>query len=276
MKLLWLLMLVSQFAIAQQDYYVFIQQPTGKPFYVRMGEESYSSSATGHLILSPMKDSVYDMYIGFPQSRVPEQLFRVEVDNNDRGFELKQFDGSWQLLDIQNRQLVRSVGRVVQLAQGVKRTDTYSHLMAGVVDDTAVLYIDSMAYADTSAAALKAAGKRVDSTRVLIDTAVSVPDTAIAQEGSTGAGTPAGQDKRRRKKEKGEVVVKDSTVGKKVVTDVDQTQADSTVRQVAPQNGRDPRDIIRYRTENVQEGRLMIYVDRSGAVADTIRIIVPR
>src|SRR4026208_1111577 len=78
-------------AISQQDFYIFIQEPSHQPFYVRMGEESHSSSAEGHIILSKLKDSVYNLYIGFPRSR-SEQMFTIEMKKKDHGYELRNVE----------------------------------------------------------------------------------------------------------------------------------------------------------------------------------------
>lgn len=215
---------------AQQDYFVFIQQVSGEPFYVRMGEESYSSSANGHLILSRLKDSTYQMFIGFPKGRNAEQLFTVPVNKKDRGFELKQIDGQWQLFDLQSLQLMRPVAGADNSGL-TKKEDSYSRLMAGVVDDTAVLY---------STAAEREEVKNEKPTRPVpkgVDTAVKA-----------GAKAALSADTAK------------------------QTASAPPVRS----SGRDKRDIIRYSTENIVEGKLMIYLDRTSEVTDTIRIIVPR
>lgn len=193
------LLLVVNLLVAQSRF-VFVQETGRRPFYVRMGDNSFSSSAGGHLILSGMKDSVYSMFVGFPRAQYPEQLFNVEIKGKDRGFELKNIDGQWELYDLLTMQFVRPARSELKTEQGEKKTDSYSLLMAGVVDDTAVLY-------------------------------------ASAHELKAG--------------------VKDST-------------------RAASGQVYDKRDIIRYQTENIKGGKLMIYLDRSSPVIDTIRLVIPR
>lgn len=194
------LLLLANLLFAQQGRFVFIQETGGRPFYVRMEDNSFSSSPGGHLILSSLKDSVYSMFIGFPRAQYPEQLFNVEVKGKDRGFELKNIDGQWELYDLLTMQFILPARSEEKTMQGEKKTDSYSLLMAGVVDDTAVLY-------------------------------ASVRDE-VAGKGDSAALSS------------GQVY--------------------------------DKRDIIRYATENIEEGKLMIYLDRSGPVVDTIRLIIPR
>lgn len=215
---------------AQKDYFIFIQNTSGQPFYVRMGEKSFSSSVGGHIILAGLKDSSYNLYIGFPKNIAPEQLFIVPVHLKDRGFELKYMNGEWQLFDLQALQLIKPTATKEKNgeARGVKKTDSYSQLMAGVVNDTAVLYAGS-------------AGSPQEQHK----------DTAAAKMQET-------------------IVVKEPVIKEPVIKD--------TV--APPLAARTPvainRDIIRYASENLIDGKLIIYIDRTTAAADTIRIIIPR
>jgi hypothetical protein len=174
---------------AQQEHFVFIQESNKQPFYVRVGEESQSSSASGHIILAPIKDSVYSFFIGFPKARYAEQPFTIPV-RRDVGFELKRVEGVWQLIDLQSQQVIRPNINNVQVAKDSPNVATVTDSVAAKPGDQAV----------------------VRQTRAKRDSSVN----------------------------------------------------------------RDPRDIIRFSTENVVDGKLIIYHDRSDVVTDTIRIIIPR
>src|SRR5215213_4759497 len=92
---------------AQQQYFVFIRSEKDQPFYVRMEERNLSSSPIGHIILSKLKDSTYNIVIGFPKSQFPEQEFIIPINKKDRGFELKNLgDKGWALFDVQSMQLI--------------------------------------------------------------------------------------------------------------------------------------------------------------------------
>src|SRR5688572_26283927 len=151
---------------AQQEHFVFIQESNKQPFYVRVGEESQSSSASGHIILAPIKDSVYSFFIGFPKARYAEQPFTIPV-RRDVGFELKRVEGVWQLIDLQSQQVIRPNINNARDTGGVRRDDAYSKLMADVVDDTSVLYaeiLDTVQVVDSVViAAAAAAPQAVDS-----------------------------------------------------------------------------------------------------------------
>ena len=258
---------------AQQDFYIFIQEPSHQPFYVRMGEESHSSSAEGHIILSKLKDSVYNLYIGFPRSR-SELLFTIEMKKKDHGYELRNVDGRRKLFDLQLLQVVEPVTSTQVNDQTIRKTDDYSELMAGVVDDSAVLYT-SPADTLTSDTALAKVQKDssavavVDSSKMKKEAAVvvAVDKTKAKKVKKAKPETPAADSA----VVENESVTTNTALSKKDTANVDTTtvvQADSSVR--------DKRDIIRLSTENIVEGKLMIYVDRTGPVNDTIRIIIPR
>jgi hypothetical protein len=224
--------------VAQKDFFVFLQQGSGQPFYVRMGEKTFSSSSSGHLILAGLADSVYDLYMGFPKSTAPELLFVVPVHQKDRGFELKSMIGGWELFDLQSFEFIKAlvVKEKATAAQGDKKTDTYSALMAGVVDDSSVLY--------TNVAQKEQPEKQ-----------------AVAQK------APVAVKKSLAEVKKDSVVIRDTNAvaAKNPVTDTT-----GTVKPVVNKN------IVRYGSENTEEGREIIYIDRTAPATDTIKILIPR
>jgi hypothetical protein len=254
-------------AVGQQEYYIFIQEPSRQPFYVRMGQESHSSSAEGHIILAKLKDSAYNLYIGFPKSR-DEELFSITMNKKDHGYELRGTNGRRQLFDVVTLQTMNAVASTLSDGQTIRKTDSYSELMAGVVDDSAVLYTSP---ADTLTSDTALASGKLDSGRVTK---------------ATGKGKP--------KKKKAAAIVADTVVAKKEVpvaivdsiaaridsvaeVKIDSVAAPPVAVAAQPDSSvKDKRDIIRLSTENVAEGKLIIYVDRTGAANDTIRIIIPR
>jgi hypothetical protein len=143
--------------------------------------------------------------------------------------------------------------------------------MAGVVDDSAVLYTSP---ADTLTSDTALAKDQKDSVQ-----AVAVTDTART---SRDAPVVSAIDSTRVKKTVTEITADDTIKLKRETAPADTTivkkNPTSTETTIIPADSaaRDKRDIIRLSTENIVEGKLMIYVDRSGPVNDTIRIIIPR
>ncbi len=122
---------------------ILIDAENKEAFSVRIGDEFYTSSRHGHLVLPHLKDTVYRLNLRFPRKNLAEQVFPVTVHNKDLGFILKGADSSWILYNWQSRQTIHPVSerdssRILEL--GVKRDDGFSRLMAAVVNDTSVMY----------------------------------------------------------------------------------------------------------------------------------------
>ena len=124
---------------AQKVYFVYLQSEKEQPFFVRVDEKVYSSTASGYLILSKLRDSVYQFTIGFPQSKFPEQKFSVTVKGKDRGFLLKNFgDKGWGLFDLQTLSVQMAL---VETKDGSMRTERmeitpFTAILAKAADDT--------------------------------------------------------------------------------------------------------------------------------------------
>src|SRR5882757_857744 len=81
-----LLILMAGRNYAQQNYFVLIQADNNQPFYIRMEDKAFSSSAEGHLILSQLKEGSYTITIGFPGKLSPEQQFSISLFKKDLEF----------------------------------------------------------------------------------------------------------------------------------------------------------------------------------------------
>ena len=218
----------------QQDHFMYIEQVGGHPFYVRLGEKSFSSSFSGHIIVPGLQEDSLDIYIGLPGEDTKEQLFKVVIQQKDRGFELSGSNGMLLLTDLQSRQEIRGISaeEKANAVQGIKKEDSYSFLMAGIVDDSAVLY-----------------------TSMIRKEQIKEQDTVALV-----------------KKAKKRTAVR--PVSKGVPKHTDPQPAAETVIENAPVAVN--QNIVRFGSENQEEGKLIIYIDRTSEVADTIRVLIPR
>src|SRR5688572_17705250 len=90
------------YSYSQKVYFVYLQSDPEQAFYVRVKDHVYSSSSSGYLILSKLRDSSYSITIGFPQNKWPEQEFKVDIRGKDHGYLLKNFgEKGWGLYDLQ-------------------------------------------------------------------------------------------------------------------------------------------------------------------------------
>lgn len=88
--------------------FAYIQTENKQPFYVRWNNKVWSSSTTGYLILSKIKDQQINIVVGFPKNLYPEQTFTIVFPGNkDAGFLLKDFGNKgWVLYNLQSLSLV--------------------------------------------------------------------------------------------------------------------------------------------------------------------------
>jgi hypothetical protein len=112
-------------------------------FTIRVGDQFYTSSSHGHVVLSHLKDSNYRLGLRFPKMNMTELVFPVTVRQKDLGFQLKGSESSWVLYNWQTKETIKQVyerdsSRILE--QGIKRDDGFSRLMAAVVNDTSVMY----------------------------------------------------------------------------------------------------------------------------------------
>jgi hypothetical protein len=90
-------------ASSQKVYFVYLQSENEQPFFVKINEQVHSSTASGYLILSRLRDSTYNFSVGFPQDKWPEQNFSVKVNKKDHGYIIKNFgEKGWGLFDLKD------------------------------------------------------------------------------------------------------------------------------------------------------------------------------
>ena len=100
-------------ALAQ--HYIFIEAEGQQPFYLKRNGETYSSNASGFIILSKITENVVDVIIGFPNRVYPEFVFKISGLEKDKGFRLKRAEkGNWVLLDHITQNLV--LGKTIDQA----------------------------------------------------------------------------------------------------------------------------------------------------------------
>lgn len=172
-------------AYSQQDGLILIDAENNQPFYLRMGDKIYNSSPVGHLTVSNLKDSAYIITIGFPKNHFPESQFSVRVTRKDQGFHLKQSeDKGLELYNWQTRATIFAIpsvtnARTRNLVKGIRMDDAFSRLMAGVVNDTLVMYNTYIP------------DKAIDSPKSISETNVQVPEKLKTVGDSSGKQTAA-------------------------------------------------------------------------------------
>lgn len=150
MRWRWSLTIVCVFLLfagntnsALAQHYVFIEAEGQQPFYVKREGKTYSSNASGFIILSKITDPVLDLVIGFPNSAYPEFVFKISGLEKDRGFHLKRGEkGNWVLLDriTQNLVLGNSIGQAAAASsRQVIESSSFAQLLSETSGDKSLL-----------------------------------------------------------------------------------------------------------------------------------------
>jgi len=194
--LLIVLFLLVQSTRAQAVYFMAIDADNGQPFSVIIGKKNYSSDSRGHLVIPNLKDSAYELAVNFPRQQFPEQFFSVAVAQKDRGFQLKKTgEQQWALYDWRTLELIQP-GKLKQeevLPVAAKRNDAFAQLMAGVVNDTAVLYKQTAAIVKKEKEKEAAPAKEIRKEQE--KEVVAVKDPVVVKSQDTTAAHPVQQEK---------------------------------------------------------------------------------
>jgi len=142
-KLFVFLIFVSASVKAQKVYFIYLQTDNQQPFYARMGEKVYSSTASGYLILSNLRDSVYSLKIGVPASQVLDQPYSITVNKKDQGFLIKNFgEKGWGLFNLSSMAITMPASNSLNPVQTVKtekrEDNAFTNLLAKAADDSTI------------------------------------------------------------------------------------------------------------------------------------------
>ncbi|HAN65101.1 MAG TPA: hypothetical protein DCQ34_01880, partial [Chitinophagaceae bacterium] len=84
---------------AQTFHYLYLETEGGQPFYVRMQQKTYSSAASGYLLIPRLSAGKQVMTIGFPGDARPREY--AIMLQHDAGYMLRKTNsGNWALTDL--------------------------------------------------------------------------------------------------------------------------------------------------------------------------------
>ena len=96
----------------------------------------YSSTASGYVIVSKLKDSTYSFIVGFPQNKWAEQKFSVALNKKDHGYLVKNFgEKGWGLYDLQTMSLQMAGSDNAKTSTGEKDESPFTDILAKASDD---------------------------------------------------------------------------------------------------------------------------------------------
>jgi hypothetical protein len=107
MFLLLGMLLFSRMEAQQHARYIYIQSENNQPYYVRLNGNTYSSNASGYLLIPQLNSGDYTIQLGFARSTA-EYAFSFPIAQDDRGFSLKQgVDNGWSLFDMVSFNIIK-------------------------------------------------------------------------------------------------------------------------------------------------------------------------
>lgn len=144
MKVLFgILLFFSSFSgFAQNKYYLYIDSEQKLNFYLHH-KDTIVTSKGGYLIIPSLNPGEYDFRLGIPGENEKQYIFSVSLMERDRSFTLREKSGNHSLYDLFSGEIIepkRTIGGTKSEFSGQVRSDAYSLLLAGVVNDSAVLY----------------------------------------------------------------------------------------------------------------------------------------
>jgi hypothetical protein len=139
------LLIISTGVRSQHHHFFYIQTDQQQPFYIKIGNEVLSSSSAGFLIIPKLKDSAFEMIVGFPKDQFPEYRFKIAQVKKDRGMSLKNFgEKGWGLFDLQTleiqmgEKIIREEPKKVVVPQPITN-DAFTVALASVIDDPGLM-----------------------------------------------------------------------------------------------------------------------------------------
>lgn len=128
-------------ASAQQTYFAYLQTENRQPFYVKMNNLRYSSTASGYVILPNLPGGKHELQIGFPKNEWGEQSVSVDLEQKDQGYLLKQFgDKGWGLFNLQTFAISMAAGKNNAVAGNAAPADAgeFAGMLSNVVKDPGI------------------------------------------------------------------------------------------------------------------------------------------
>ena len=139
MKALLVLLLCSFQVKAQQNHFVYIESPNKLPFYIRINQQVYSSTAEGYVILAPLSSGNYPCIIGFPKNQWPTQSVTLSLANQDFGFLLQQdAQQTWGLFNLMDTTRIAATAKSVPGLSSTVVLDEFSTVLAAASNTTLI------------------------------------------------------------------------------------------------------------------------------------------
>ena len=133
------------FFSTKAQHYFFIESDGQQAFYIKKSDTLYSSSANGFLIIPKNTEKTFSITVGFPRNKYPEAVFKLDEMDQDRGFQLKNFqEKGWGLFDRSSFQIIMQAtsdvltGKI-QKDNSQKEETAFANMLSEATDDKSLL-----------------------------------------------------------------------------------------------------------------------------------------
>jgi hypothetical protein len=279
-------------ATSQKVYFIYIQSETDQPFFVKMNDKVSSSTGSGYLILSKLRDTSYNFSIGFPQNKWLEQNFSITVNKNDHGYLLKNFgEKGWGLFDLQTLAVQMSSAATKKtetiITPEKKDVSAFTDILSKAADDPSLKEksvqpkVEEKRPETIIQEVAKKEEPKVEVKEPVITKPVDVEPTVVKKEEpnaevkQTAIVKPIEvAEKPDIKKEEPKVEVKEPVVAKPIDV-IEQSVVKGEVKAIPAEEYK--KSVITKKSESsTTEGFGLVFLDDlNNGVKDTIRLLIP-
>lgn len=257
---------------AQKIYFIYIQSEVATPFFVKMGDKVFSSTAAGYLILPKLVDSVYTFSVGKTGQTTAESRFAIPITKKDHGYLLRETDGKMSLFDLQSLTLLQSLASANASGDPVaKRTDAFAVLLSQAANDPSLLEIR------TAVATAQIESKKTEPTAAVVIT-TKEPEAVINHPPPTNDSATETADATIPKAANEPMKPERTESNESEATKKDAINNVVTTPQKAVPDETTPykRSVVTRRSESsTSEGFGLTFLDEGESTTDTIRIVIP-
>ncbi len=135
MKVLLIGIMFSFQAGAQVNHFIYLETENKQPFFVRIKERLYSSSASGYLIIPKLAEDNYALTIGFPKNEYPAFDIDVKLGNKDAGYLIKNINTQNRgLYNLQTMEMLEAGEKDTTRSIAINKADDFSTVLSAVVN----------------------------------------------------------------------------------------------------------------------------------------------
>lgn len=256
---------------------------------MRMGDEVYSSSALGYLILPDLSDSSYTLFVGVPSSQTKEARFQINIKTSDHGFVIENNAGNLRLSDLQTSDVINPLqnqaqGNVTYQPQ----SNAFTSLLAKAAGDSSLLFIPIFAKTEPKKEGKQIAVvnppeiKKVEEAKSKSEDVQSVADETNSKTSDTTSLTDIAVNKTSTDSaatKPAQVAIADaskqSEVNDKKNDSLQLNNVSDSVTVVQQTEEYKRSTIKKYSESSTSEGFGLVFVDKHGESADTIHLLIP-